>query len=432
MHRLPLAGLNSRHLVAKSLRVCLDPGKKLPYNWRDKLLNVTLSVCLARSVILQDIARIQGGLVKTAEERLSRFLSRTRLHLTPSHEAAAARALRRLGKRRLWRHHGKAVLITDSTSYAKKRSRGRLRPMPRTGRVRLHNLQSSETVLAPGYQELCVGVLLKDRTFFPLTRRLFTENAPWFTSQNSLEHYEIRRAVDLLRRTLKLDVLVVADRGFGRMELFDWLLQQPGTDFLVRLNGRLRVEAGGFKGLLDKLATHWPERLRMFWREGKRPIHSAVAARPVRVSRAGGALLEFNVLCLTPVRQAVEPMLLATSLPASTCTDLAALVRIYSSRWAVETFFFSFKESFRAGGFRVFSSWEAIDRLLAIAHIAFLALRLLFLVSQTKPWLARSFACQARRWFAGRTGLSFGRFLRLIQADSAFLSLRTRPFPAPV
>ncbi|OGR85642.1 MAG: hypothetical protein A3J74_06215 [Elusimicrobia bacterium RIFCSPHIGHO2_02_FULL_57_9] len=54
------------------------------------------------------------------------------------------------------------VLIIDSTSYAKYRSRRKIRPLPGKGQVRLHNLRVKETLLVPGYQEIWVGVLLAE------------------------------------------------------------------------------------------------------------------------------------------------------------------------------------------------------------------------------------------------------------------------------
>ena len=42
-----------------------------------------------------------------------------------------------------------------------------------------------------------------------------------------------------------------------------------------------------------------------------------------------------------------------------------------------ETFFWDFKQGLNAASWLVFSSWEAIDHLLAAAHIAFLALSMI-------------------------------------------------------
>ncbi len=60
------------------------------------------------------------------------------------------------------------------------------------------------------------------------------------------------------------------------------------------------------------------------------------------------------------------------------------VVKLYSKRWTIETFFFQFKQSLGAGGFRVFSSWRKMDRLLAVAHMAMLALQILYLTARNR------------------------------------------------
>lgn len=312
MHRMHLTSLKSRHLIPKTVRDCLGRGKSLPYNWSDKLRETVLGICLARSVVLQDIARVQGRLVKTGENRLSAFLGKKKLDLARVHRECVIRTLKRLGRRRLRKSRGKVILIIDSTEYAKVRSRGKKRRMPHIGRVRLQNLNSRETVLAPGYHEIWTGLLLKGRrACVGITRKLHSDKLPGFWSQNQIEELEIRKAKEIVREAFGLDVIVVADRGFRRKELLHWFLREEKTSFIIRMEGRLKARVHGRRGLLENLARFEPEKLRTFWREsGKHPIFSVVRAFQAVSPLFGEKDFTIRVLHLTSLNVPLPPMLL--------------------------------------------------------------------------------------------------------------------------
>ena len=434
MRRIRLAGLNCRNILPKTLDSFLEDGPTLPYNWSQKLRGVVLGICLARSAVLQDIARTREGRVKENEKKLSEFLSAKRLDLKDSSRQCAVRTLRRIGKRRFFRYRGKLILIVDSTTYVKMRSRGKEQRMPLIGQIRLHNMPTSETLLVPGYNELWTGLLLKDMSCLGITRRLFTElMSPGF-SQNALEEVEIERAIELVREAFGLDVIVVADRGFRRKDLLEWLKKELKTDFVIRLDGKLRVKARGFDSLLSALGPHWPERLRRFWRDTtKEPILSAIRGSGVTVAMERRRRLGFNVACLTPINREMEPLFLGTTLPIETRDELSMLVTLYSARWTIETFFYTFKQSLGAGRFRVFSCWEAVDRLLAMAHMALLVLCLMFIEGQqAEAGIWRSFwervELARREWFARPLELTLGEFFRIVAIEFA---QRRRAWEAP-
>jgi hypothetical protein len=380
---------------------------------------------LARSVLLKDIAWTGSRLVKTGLNRLSAFLNQPRLDIKPIHQACVTDVLKRLNGRRLSLYHGKVILIVDSTDYAKKRSRGKKNPMPRTGKVRLKNIATQETLLAPGYQELWIGVLLKDRTCLPITRRLFTENAPFFCSQNSLEEAEIQRAVLLIQKALKRGVILIGDRGFRRKDLLHWLSQDLKIDFLVRLEGNLTVESGQHKGLLQDLIAWQPERAQTYWRKNsKKAERCSIRTLGAMLRSSSKAEFDINALCVTSVNERQSPIYLATSLSIKTIDALISLVWLYSSRWSVETFFFSFKETFKVGRFRTFSSWEAIDRLLDMAHMAYLALYLLYVFCRRPSTAGRKRLLRSMEEFLRLRSLrppalTFGKFLEAIALDFA-------------
>lgn len=422
MRRLSSTGLKSRDLLAKTVRSCLP--EVLPYNWDQKLRELVVGICLSRSLLLQSIAQTRPGHVRTGENNLSGFLAQQRLELDGPQRACVIRALKGLGRRRIWKHGGKAALIIDGTSHAKARSRGKKRAMPGKGKVRLHNLPTDETILVPGYQEIWVCLLLADQTVLPLTRRLWSENGPDCASMNLAEVAEIRRAADIIREALKLDVILVADSGYRRKELLHWLKEVEGMDFVIRLEGKLLIEAGQSKGLLANLATWWPKRLKIQWREkSKKVLLSDVSARRVSVQTAAKEKVSFNALCLTPDKEGVDAMYLATTLTTETGQDLTRIVRLYSWRWGIETFFWTFKQALRCDSWRVFSSWEAIDRLLTAAHMAYLVLVMMAefakrgrtaqmraLMRQLKETLRSRFARPVEE-------MTLGRFLRLIALD---------------
>lgn len=422
MQRLSTTGLKSGNLLADSVRSCLP--ESLPYNWDEKLRGLVVGICLSRSLLLQSIAQTRAGNVRTGENNLSAFLGQEGLELGSEHRAYVIAVLKRLGRRRVWKHNGKAALIIDGTSHAKARSRGKKRPMPGKGKVRVHNLPTKETILVPGYQEIWVCLLLADQTVLPLTRRLWSEKGPYCASMNLAELAEIRRAADIVRETFKMDVILVADSGFRRKELLHWLKKVEAMDFVIRIEGKLTILAGESKGLLETLALWWPKRMTIQWREkSKRVLLSDVSARQVTVRTESKESVSFNALCLTPTQEDKEPMFLATTLTTGTIADLTRIVRLYSWRWGIETFFWNFKQALNCDSWRVFSSWEAIDRLLIAAHMAYLILALMLEFARRGSTMsARSLMKRLlhtlRSRFARPSGeLTMGRLIRLLAMD---------------
>jgi hypothetical protein len=422
MQRLSTTGLKTRSLLAQTVRSCLPEG--LPYNWDEKLRELVVGVCLSRSLLLQSIAQTRAGHVRTSENNLSAFLGQKRLEMSPAQRACIISALKRMSRRRVWKHRGKVALIVDGTSHAKTRSRGKKRGMPGKGKVRLHNLPTDETILVPGYQEIWCCILLADRTVLPITRRLWSENGPDCASMNLAEEVEIRQAADRVREAFKLDVILVADSGYRRKELLHWLKKVEGLDFVIRIEGNLKIRAGKSKGLLDKMGPWWPKRLTMQWREkSKRVLLSDVSSRRIEVRTESKEDLSFNAVCLMPTRDDVEPMYLATTLTTEKNEDLRLIVRLYSWRWGIETFFLTFKQALGAKSWRVFSSWKAIDRLLTAAHMAYLVLALMMHFAKCRGKeamgaLVRQLNEILRSRFARhQETMTLGRFFRLIAMD---------------
>jgi hypothetical protein len=288
----------------------------------------------------------------------------------------------------------------------------------------MKNVKTRETILVPGYQEIWVGILLADRTVLPLTRRLWSENGPDSASMNLAELAEIRRAADIIDETFKMGVILVADSGFRRKDLLHWLKKVEGMDFVIRIEGKLTITAGSSKGLLADLSAWWPKRLRIQWREkSKRVLLSDVSARQVTVVTESKERVSFNALCLTPTEEDKDPMFLATTLTTQTSEDLTRIVRLYSWRWGIETFFWNFKQALNCDSWRVFSRWEAIDRLLSAAHMAYLTLALMLEFTRrdntttARSLMKRLLLVLRARFARPAEELTMGRFLRLLAMD---------------
>ena len=218
-------------------------------------------------------------------------------------------------------------------------------------------------------------------------------------------------------------MILVADSGYRRKELLHWLKIVEGMDFVIRLEGKLTVKAGKSSGLLTRLAEWWPIRMKIQWREkSKRVLLSDVSAREISL-QSGRETFSLNALCLRPDKDDVEPMYLAATLPIDTKAELTLIVRLYSWRWAIETFFWTFKKALNADSWRVFSSWEAIDRLLMAAHMAYLAVVLLAEFAKrgstaaARDLMKRFEALLRSRFARPAEAMTFGRFLRLLALD---------------
>lgn len=384
MQRPHATGLKSRHLLAQSIRSCLGRSF-LPYNWHDELQKLILAVVVSRSVVLKVLARCGGGKVKTELNRLSELLGLKRFDIERAHTRFVRSALRQLSGRDLFLYRGLAVVVVDITEYAKSRSRGKDKPMPHAGKVRLKNIPGDDVVLVPGYQEIWAGLLLRQGDCLGIGRRLFSEKSPSFSSQNLLTDLALRDAQDLVKTTLRRDSILVLDRGFARKEIVAELSSNKSGSFILRLQGNWNVETlAGKGGALEDVSAAFVERLRMHWREdSKAPLFCSVRAFPVRIKHEGVSF-GVNVLRIDSRTDRRPPIFLATTLPISTLAEVAMIVKLYSKRWTIETFFFQFKRSLGAGGFRVFGSWQTMDRLLAVAHMAMLTLQLMFLTAHKR------------------------------------------------
>ena len=122
-------------------------------------------------------------------------------------------------------------------------------------------------------------------------------------------------------------------------------------------------------------------------------------------------------------KESVDPMYLATTLTTETREDLTRIVRLYSWRWGIETFFWNFKQALNCDSWRVFSCWKAIDRLLSAAHMAYLVLAMLAEFAKRgrtaamRGLMGRLEAILRSRFAWSAEELTLGRFMRLLAMD---------------
>jgi hypothetical protein len=103
------------------------------------------------------------------------------------------------------------------------------------------------------------------------------ETQKLFRSQNQLEEGLLRRLKALLPSWM--EVIVVADRGFGRTELAR-TCQQLGLHYVVRIKPKVYVECEQFRGRLDRLAV-WRGCQRLLCDVQFRKAHPLVQHVPV-------------------------------------------------------------------------------------------------------------------------------------------------------
>ena len=88
-----------------------------------------------------------------------------------------------------------------------------------------------------------------------------------------------------------------------------------------------------------------------------------------------------------------------------------------------QTFFWMFKQAMGADSWRVFSCWQAIDRLLTAAHMAYVVLVLLMefakrgRTAELRGFMDRLKVIVRSRFARSAEPMTLGRFLRIIAMD---------------
>jgi hypothetical protein len=369
---------------------------------RRNFVQMVLGVVVKQTTRLKDLAQFivprRAALsVKAVAVGLGYFLAKSSLPARQISTRVLLATLREVDPAQLECYRGKVILVIDPTEYPKRsRGKGKLgRNMEHIGRVRKKKgkkgkakklgkagtkeklaMAKEAVATTTGYVDVWAGIVLRGKQFLPLARRLYSSQNPRQRSQNRVEKGVLFRALGMLKG-LGLAAIAVGDRGLGRKELMIRLAKR-GQDIVFRIDGDINAQLDGAEDeeLLAKLLTKQDWLGEAEWdrgEEGKLPCRVRKLVASIRFSRSGRKddyeQARLNFIELVPVDEAVESLLLATTLPADTLSDARGIARVYSLRWSVETGF----ETMKAWGLARFMvrKWQAIDRLLWIVAVAY-------------------------------------------------------------
>jgi len=174
-----------------------------------------------------------------------------------------------------------------------------------------------------------------------------------YKSQNNLEEGLLRLLRDLV--PAHVEIIVLADRGFGRAELARTCLGLPGLHFLLRIKPDVGVRHPRYRGLL----CDYPVRpgLRRVLRQAAYRLSDPVMLNVV-IRWKKGLPADRN-----------EPWFLITDLPG----NAVALTALYGQRMAVEELFRDDKSLRNGWALRLTQLTEAwrLDRLLLVVALAY-------------------------------------------------------------
>ena len=225
-------------------------------------------------------------------------------------------------------------------------------------------------------------------------------------SQNNLEEGLIRLLRDLVQSPV--EIVLLADRGFGRAELARACLGLPGLHFLLRVKPDVGVRHPRYRGLLNRYPV----------RKGLRRVLAGAAYRlkdPVTV----------NVVIrwkkgLPAGRD--EPWFLITDLPG----NAVALTELYGRRMAVEELFRDDKSLRNGWALRLVqvTKAERFDRLLLVLALAYWLLVGMGLVARSRhrpgAWCGSNRAQECSAFTIGRVLIDWMR----VQPATAFEAVR--------
>jgi hypothetical protein len=214
-------------------------------------------------------------------------------------------------------------------------------------------------------------------------------------SQNAFEY----RLLQSLRRIVgpTSRVLIVADRGFGRTELFRFL-DQLGFLYCIRVKGDAWVEFAGYEGKL---------------RDYEVQLGQTFKLSRVRYHKTKRYDLKLALTC-TRIKGKAKSWMLATNLPSSA----RQIVDVYRRRFWCEENFRDLKQAFGLEATRVEKA-ERLDALLLAASLVFLILALVG-VRAEKLGYATKLACRKK----GKKVLSWCALaLKLLRKSTKHLDL---------
>jgi hypothetical protein len=363
---------NSRYLLRHAVG-----NLKAPIDRRTQgtLRELTYAVTVKATTRLNQLAQFlfpwhQAKTAHNVETALSTCLQKAKYAEDELLHGYACAAYEAIPRAAFQTYHRRQIIIIDPTTYEKRTrpgKKGRSMEYP----SKLKDVQYDR--YPQGYVDVWAGSLLKGRQWLPLARGRFSATHPEQLSQNQVEEQVLWDAICCVPSHTK--VLVLGDRGLSRKGMFTWL-QDHHCDGLFRMRRDINVTyRGRWRNILE-VAQAIKSVGQATWREGSaKPIHGRVVVFQARLTEDEGEGPEITFVVLFPEEMA-DPLILGTTLPATTLQTARAIIHLYESRWVIETGFETLKGSFGLEKFMV-RKWRAAERLLNLVAMAFILLVLM-------------------------------------------------------
>ncbi len=403
---------NSRRLM----RMAVADLKETPdRRTQETLRELTYAVIVQGTTRLNQLAKFlfpwhAAKTVHNVETALSTSLQKAKYAEAELLHAYACAAYDALPRQAFQTYRGKQILVFDPTTYEKRTrpgKKGRSMEYP----SKLKDVQYDR--YPQGYVDVWAGSLLKGRTWLPLARGRFSAQHPEQLSQNQVKGQVLWDAI----RCVPADtpVLAIGDWGLGRKGMFTWLHDHE-CDGLFRMRRDINVTyQGRWRNILE-VAQEVKSLGQATWREGSaKPIRGQVKLFQARLTEDDWDGPQVTFVVLWPEGLA-DPLILGTTLGATTLQTARAIIRLYEARWVIETSFETLKGAFGLEKFMV-RKWRATERLLNVVAMAFMLLLLLMQSSHKNVQRLLAQAVRVLKQMAAFKELTLGKLREALALD---------------
>lgn len=212
----------------------------------------------------------------------------------------------------------------------------------------------------PGYHMCNATVLTKnEKQPLPIYSKVYSSKSDGFISSNE----ETYKSIDAVRSCLKKKSLMVFDRGYDDVKLFNYVLSND-DDILVRLKEN---RCFLFKGKKKRLNAVYDNRkgkikMRLLFQGEKKDVY--ISYTRATLPKDGR---EYTLIFVYGLGKC-EKFMLLTNKKIDNKEDVIKLVRIYLDRWRIETYHRSIKTEYKYEDIRV-RNLNAINNLTYILNL---------------------------------------------------------------
>ena len=369
----------------------IDP--RTQRNIKDFIFGIMIEGTTRLKEICEFETRLKKGHAKRHRDRFSYFLKEAKFDEEKLFSDAVDTALKDLKKsKKIKSFFKRPLLIIDPTFYYK-RSRGRKCGMEYVSWVKPKEKKGKPK---KGYTDIWGAIVIRDGKAFPLARSLSLPKEKGFLSQNKVVEDIIEKSSKRIKDALGKDPILVGDRGVGGKRL---CVEYKGKkDFVFRMKeinakyvGERKIEDKDKEKSVLEIAKQLPSLGRITWKEKRRKekkleeveIEGELFAFPAEITYYGNKKAILNFVIVIPFNEEQEPLILATTLPIDTLSNIIQIVRIYETRWSIEVMFEYLKRGFGLDNFMVRAE-KSINRVLFFCALAFMALTLVLYTVKAK------------------------------------------------